>query len=300
MALIKNRNGALVSHALALVTILAWGVSFVSTKVLLNAGLHPTEVYIYRFGLAYLVILAFCHKKLFANNWHDEVIFALIGLSAGTIYYLGENFALRYTLVTNVSLLTSTCPLLTVLLCGLLYKNERPTRGAYAGSFVAMAGAGLVVFNSFANGGELQINPLGDFLAIFCAFAWAVYSIILRKVNATYSTIFITRKTFFYGVLFALPILAVEPQLCSPLVLIEPEVLGNLLFLALVCSIVGFYTWAAVVKSLGAVKANNYLYFQPIVTLIFGALILGEAITIIGVSGCLLILVGVWLFNKLG
>lgn len=283
-------------HLMAILVILVWGVSFVSTKVLLGVGLHPTEIYIYRFTLAYALVLLICHNKIKANTWRDEFIFMAMGLCAGTIYYLGENFALQYTLVTNVSLLSSTSPLLTLLLIGLIYKSQRPRRGVIWGSMLALTGAALVIFNGSL---EMKVNPLGDFLAICCSISWAIYSIFLKKVDATYTTIFITRKTFFYGVLFALPFLALEPKVTPISVLFVPDVFLNLLFLTLVCSVLGFYGWAWVVNGLGAIKANNYLYFQPVVTMIVGALVLGEAITLMGVGGCICILVGVWLGDYL-
>ena len=73
----------------------------------------------------------------------------------------------------------------------------------------------------------------------------------------------------------------------------------NLLFLALVCSLGAFLLWAYTVIKIGAVTASNYLYFQPVITLIFSVLILDEPLTLIGCSGCALILTGVWLSDYL-
>ncbi|MDE5812479.1 MAG: DMT family transporter, partial [Muribaculaceae bacterium] len=118
----------LLSHAGAMFAIIVWGTSFVSTKVLIDNGLHAVEIYIYRFLLAYLLILAFCHKKFMSNNWRDEFLFLVTGLCGGSIYFIAENTALNYTLVSNVSLITTLAPLLTTLLIGMLYKTERPGR----------------------------------------------------------------------------------------------------------------------------------------------------------------------------
>ncbi|MDE6074266.1 MAG: EamA family transporter, partial [Muribaculaceae bacterium] len=80
-----------------MITVIFWGSSFVSTRVLLDNGLHAVEIYIYRFLLAYLVILFFCHKRLWANNLRDEILLALCGLTSGSIYFIAENVALNYT-----------------------------------------------------------------------------------------------------------------------------------------------------------------------------------------------------------
>ncbi|MCI9285521.1 MAG: DMT family transporter [Muribaculaceae bacterium] len=283
-------------HIFALIVIVAWGLSFISTRVLLDNGLHPIEIYIYRFVIAYLALLAVCHDKLWANSLKDEGMFVVCGLVAGSIYFISENVALEYTLVSNVSLITSLPPLLTVLLMGLVYKTDKPGSGAYIGSIVAFLGVGLVIFNSSFN---MSINPIGDLLALLAAFCWAIYSLILKPLNVHYDARFITRKVFFYGVLTALPFLLVEPQIAPIATLGKPVVLWNLLFLSLVCSLACYLLWAYAVLKIGAVTASNYLYFQPVVTMIFSFVILHETITAVGMTGCLMILLGVWLADYL-
>lgn len=283
-------------HLGAALTVVGWGISFVSTKVLLEGGLHPIEIYIYRFTIAYLALLLLCHKKLLCNSWQHEVLFMLCGLVGGSIYFIAENVALEYTLVSNVSLITSLSPLLTVLLLAFLYKSERPAKETLIGSGVAFLGVGLVIFNSSFN---LSINPLGDFLSLLAALCWAIYSILLKRVNALYSALFITRKTFFYGVLTAIPFLLIEPDIAPPSVLLQPAMLANILFLALFCSMCAYLIWALAIGRLGAVTTNNYIYFQPVVTLIFSFIILGEKISAVGLTGCIMIICGVWIADKL-
>lgn len=294
---LQSNKSLIFGHLGALLCVSMWGVSFVSTKVLLNAQMQPVEIYIYRFALAYLIILALKHKRWFANNWRDEGLLCLCGILAGSIYFLAENFALRYTLVSNVSLLTSLSPLITTLLVGALYKSDRPGSGMIAGSMVAFFGVACVIFNSSFN---LEINPLGDLLALAAAFSWSLYSLILKRLNANYDVWFITRKTFFYGVLTALPFITVEPPKYNPLEICQNwSLLGNILFLGLGASLVAYVLWSETVKKVGAIKANNYMYLQPVVTLIVSVLALGEAISFVGIMGCVLILLGLWLGDYL-
>lgn len=290
------KGNLLLYHAGAAIAVIGWGVSFISTKVLLDNGLHPIEIYIYRFAIAYLAMLLICHKEIFSNSLRHEFIFMLGGLFGGSIYFIAENVALEYTLVSNVSLITSLSPLLTVLLIGFIYRSDRPGKETFFGSTLAFLGVGLVIFNSsFA----LSINPLGDLLALLAALCWAIYSIIIKQLNPLYSALFITRKTFFYGVVTAIPFLLIEPSIAPPTVLMNPTVIANLLFLALFCSMFAFLMWAVINTKIGAVKASNYMYFQPVVTLVASYIILSEQISLIGFSGCVLILLGVWMADFL-
>ena len=280
----------------ALLTVTAWGVSFVSTKILLDHGLQPTEVYVYRTLLAYIMILSVCHKRLVSNSVRDELLFVACGMCGGSLYFIAENTALEHTLVSNVSLIVTLAPLITTLLVGALYKAERPTKGMLGGSLVAFLGVGLVIFNSSF---VLAVKPLGDLLALSAAVCWAVYSLVLRKLSAFYTVLFITRKTFFYGLLTALPFLFTEPEHCDFRVFAETTVWANFLFLGVFCSMLAFLIWAWAVKGIGAVKSNNYLYVQPIITLVASALMLGEHVTWVGYTGCSLILIGVILTDRL-
>lgn len=288
----SERKTSLLFHIAAIAVIAVWGTSFVSTKVLLDAGLHAVEIYVYRFAVAYLIVLAVCHKKLWSNSLTDELLFAVCGLCGGSIYFIAENTALNYTLTSNVSLLTTLAPLITTLLIGAIYKNERPGVWTYVGSVVALAGVACIVFKT---GFKMEVMPLGDLLAISASFSWAIYSIVLRKVNANYTALFITRKTFFYGILTALPFMAFEPEIAPLSALGRPVVLFNLLFLSLTASVLAYVIWSVTVKKLGAIKASNYLYFQPVMTMIVSAVILpDDPLTLMGCIGCVLIIGGVW------
>lgn len=287
-----SRHGMLLAHVGAMITVTAWGVSFVSTKVLLENGLGPAEIYIYRFVLAYLMILAVCHRRLWANSLRDELLFMACGLCAGSIYFIAENMALEYTFVTNVSLLVTTSPLITTLLMWLIYKNEKPGRGTVIGSVIAFMGVACVIFNSSF---VIKMNPLGDILSILAAVSWSIYSLVLKKLNAMYSVMFISRKTFFYGVLTAVPFMLFQPHLSSPAVLLNVEVWSNLLFLGAFASMLAYILWAQSVKHLGTIKASNYMYISPIITLVASVILLGEHLSIVGGIGCALILGGMWL-----
>ncbi len=280
------------AHVGALITVFAWGISFVSTKVLLENGLGPAEIYIYRFILAYLMILIVCHKRILSNSFRDELLFIICGLCAGSIYFIAENMALEYTFVSNVSLLVTTSPLITTLLMWFIYKNEKPGKGSIIGSLIAFMGVACVIFNSSF---VVKMNPIGDILSILAATSWSIYSLVLKKLNALYSVMFISRKTFFYGILTAIPFMFFQSELCDYTVLLKTEVWSNLLFLGAFASMIAYILWAQSVKYLGAIKASNYMYISPIVTLIASIIFLNESLSFIGGIGCALILGGMWL-----
>ena len=285
----------LIFHLIAIATVAIWGTTFVSTKILIQHGLTPSEIFFYRFVLAYICMWSISRKKLFANRFKDELLLFLAGLCGGTIYFLTENTALGITLASNVSLIVCTSPILTTFLSYLFKRKEPFTRHLLYGSFMALIGVGLVVFNgSFI----LKINPLGDFLSLTAALMWAFYCLILKQLDSRYSTVFITRKVFFYGIMTTLPVFLFRPLHWDTSLMLQPVVWGNLLFLGIIASMLCFISWNACVKELGAVQSTNYIYIVPLVTLLTSAIIIDEKITVIALSGCFLILCGVYLAER--
>lgn len=290
-----NTKKDYIYHLIAIFTVAIWGLTFISTKVLIEQGLSPQEIFFLRFLIAYAGIWFISPRKLFADNWKDELWLLLGGVTGGSFYFLTENTALEITLATNVAFIVCTAPLLTTILALLIYKKEKVTSGLIVGSFLALIGVGLVVYNGHF---VLKISPLGDFLTLLAAFSWAFYSLIMKKMCMRYRTTFITRKIFFYGVLTILPMFLIRPWQFELSRLFQPEVLFNLLFLSILASLVCYVVWNIILKKLGTIRASNYIYLNPIFTLLGSAVLLNEHLTVIAFLGAVLILSGVYLAGR--
>ena len=282
-------------HLLAILTIAIWGVTFVNTKVLLQYGLQPMEIYLLRFIVAYLCIWTISPRKMLSQSWADEGLFFLLGALGGTLYFVAENTAIKYSYVNNVAFIVCTAPLLTMLLAFFFMKNMKATVPLVLGSITALVGVGMVIYNGHF---VLQLNPLGDVLALTAAFSWAVYSMIIKKVSSRYTAAFITRKVFFYGIVTVLPLFLFKPWHFPLEGLLQPAVGLNLLFLSLVASFLCFMWWNATVKKIGVLSTSNYIYLNPITTVLASALGLDEPMTLMAYAGSVLILVGVYVANR--
>ena len=277
-------------HFVALFVVLIWGTTFVSSKVLLNSGLLPADIFFVRFVIAYCCMLGISHKRLFANSIADELTLVGLGMMGGSIYFLVENMALLHSTASNVSILVSTTPLVTAMLLAIFYKSERLGIRQIIGSVLAFIGVVLVVLNGQF---VLHLNPLGDALAMGASLTWGFYSLFMRRIMGRYSADFITRKVFFYGLVTILPYFALVHPLDIDLISSgNMTVWGNLLFLGFVASTGGYLLWNWVMRQLGAVKSTNYIYLQPLVSMMAGAMILGERITILAIAGAVILITG--------
>ena len=295
-ALDRSSRSNLLYHLVAFITVAIWGTTFVSTKVLMLNELSPAHIFTLRFCIAYVLMLCFNHKRLFAQSWQDEVKMALLGITGGSLYFMCENEAMNYTTTTNTSLIVCSCPLFATLLVRLVYRQtSRINALQLAGSLLAFAGMVIVVLNGRF---VLHLSPIGDALAFMACISWAVYSLLMKSVAIKYSAAFITRKVFFYGVVTILPYYLFESEMPSLNVLARPQVIGNLLFLGCLASMVCFLTWNWCIARLGAVKAANWVYFNPITTMLFASWVLGETITPYFLMGAACILVGMYVTER--
>lgn len=290
------RNNTWIYHLVAFATVAIWGCTFVSTKVLMLNGLSPAQIFTLRFLIAYVMMLAVYHSRLWTDSWRDELKMMLLGISGGSLYFLSENEAMNFTSTTNTSLIVCSCPLFATLLVRLVYRSTtRISMMQLGGSLLAFAGMVIVVLNGRF---VLHLSPLGDALAFTACLSWSVYSLLMKWVSAKYGAAFITRKVFFYGVLTILPYYIFYPTLPTAAVLTKPVVVGNLAFLGCLASMICFLTWNWCISKLGAVKATNWVYFNPITTMIFASWVLGEKITPYFLAGATCILLGMFVADR--
>lgn len=285
-------------HIVAFIVVAIWGSTFVFTKLLLLSGLTAAQIFTLRFIIAYVMLLVYClfrGIRWVADTWRDELLLFGLGVTGGSLYFLTENSAMNYTTTTNTSLIVCLCPLFASALIGLFYKSQRLSRLQVVGTLMAALGVAVVVMNGHF---VLHLSPRGDALAFAACLCWAVYSLLMIPANSRYDSVFITRKVFFYGLVSMIPYFLVRPGLNAHLLVEQPSLLWNLLFLGCVASMLCFLTWTWVLKKLGAVMATNYVYFNPVTTILFAWLVLSEPITIYFIAGTALILVGMYLADK--
>ena len=330
----QKGTGNTIYHVLAIVIVAIWGLTFISTKVLLMAGLSPEEIFLVRFSIAYFGMWLFClwgrgsdasgaggslatrgdvqadgsctgvsrtgsqsvqsPARLFCNSLKDELLLVLAGVMGGSLYFWSENTALQYTMASNVSFIVCTTPLVTAILNAAV-RRERIGRLTLLGGCLSLVGIGMIAFS----GGEgFHLSFVGDALAMLASLTWAIYTVVTNGLLKKYPSALISRKVFFYGMLTIVPVLLVKGWTFPAGRFLEPKVLLNALLLGVVASLACYALWNSVIKRLGTVGSSNYIYLNPLFTLIAATLLLGERLTPVAIAGCLITLIGVWTASR--
>lgn len=231
----NNKNT--LGHISAILTVLIWGTTFISTKVLLS-HFTPIEILFFRFSLGFIALLLIYPHKLVLTDKKQEKLFMLAGLCGVTLYFLFENIALTYSFASNIGVIVSISPFITGILTHFFLKQEKLKLSFFLGFFVSITGVALISFNGST---VLKLNPIGDILAVLAAATWSIYSIVTKKISDyQYNTIQVTRRIFFYGLIFMLPALFFFDFHIGIDRFKEPLLLFNILFLGFGASAVCF------------------------------------------------------------
>lgn len=282
------KNSTLNGHLSALFCIIIWSTTYISSKILLKRFL-PVEILVIRFLIGLLVLMLICPKRLKFQG-KKEFYYIGAGFFGIFIYYQMDNIALLYTMASNLGVIMSIAPFFTAILTKIFYPKEKSFDKSFVIGFLfAITGIALISFN----GAKLSINPKGDLLAIFGAFAWSLYSVLFKKINSFgHATILDTKRCNFYGFLFMIPLFFFEGGQMHVKSFTNPVILANFLYLSVLASAICFIAWNYATRSVGVMTTSIYIYLGPVITIAASYLILHEPITKLMIVGTILTLIG--------
>jgi drug/metabolite transporter (DMT)-like permease len=270
-------------------TITVWSVTYIIGKILLEA-FTPAEIFIYRFIIAIAFLYIIEPHLLKIKSIKEEIMLAFAGLVGISVYFILQNFSLKYTTASNVSVITSTSPLFTGILSRIFLGDKKSTGIKFYISFVvAMIGVALISFN----GSAVELHLFGDMLIFLATVLATSYSILVTKLfEKGYGVIQVTRRTFIYGVVFSIPFLKLLGFEFGFERFANKIYAASILFLGLVASALCYISLNYATKVIGAVKTNTYMYAQSVLTVIAAYFILHERLTIISLVGIIMVLTG--------
>ncbi len=275
-------------HLLALFVVICWGLAFVSTKVLYAYGMGPWAVVALRAVLAYGLLIFIAPKDLYAGTFRNEVTVALLGLASVPLSYGLQNQALVTGQASTVAVLVAMGPILTGLLAMAALRTWKMHWMTMLGLVATVTGALLLYFDVAV---MQELPSRGFLLGIAAAAAYALYALLLRALGDL-SALFVLRKATGYGVIGTLPFFLAEGP-TEAVLLTDPVVIANFLFLALVVSAIGWVLWQNAERHIGAPAARIYTFIWPLAAVLGGIFILDDTWSYIGFMGAGMILCGV-------
>lgn len=275
--------------AYCLLAVTIWSGNTIVTK--LAAGAIPPGVIAFeRWLIAFVILTPFVARSAWS---HREVIrdyiwkLGALGLLGMAICQGLGYYAARFTSATNMAILLSLTPLLTLVLIA-VFMRERPTRLALIGGVMSLVGILIVVskgdFSALVSHGVGR----GDALMFIVVIALAGYGVLLKTWSGPMPTFTSLYVQMGWALLFLLPGYLTEKSIEFSL----PNV-SMTMYAAIAGSIVAPFVWMQATQALGAARISVFMNLIPIFSAIGAALLLNEALHAYHVLGGLLTVVGI-------
>jgi drug/metabolite transporter (DMT)-like permease len=290
-----SSNHKIAASLYATMSITFWGVSFVSTKAVLDK-LDPFTLLVIRFGIGALFLLCLLlllKEKLKINPAYIPHLIVL-GILGVFIHQVIQASALLTIDASSAGWMISLSPIFTVIL-SMIFLNERMTILKAIGMILALFGVLMITTGGSEKTFEPALN-LGYLLMLLSTLNWAVYSVLLKKLNIPLSPLVITFYMSLLGFVLTIPFL-IRNRGWEDISHLQAGEWAHLLFLGVFVSGVAYWYWAKALHVLEASQVSVFLYLEPVATLIAAVLLLNEKIILISVVGGIIIIIGVIFVN---
>ncbi len=289
----KSAQNILANLAI-IATVIFWGMSFVSSKAILNAGVPPFTMAFLRFLIASLMLLPILYRTQPRTRIPKEsrVPLLLSALFGVTIYFLFETWGIKLTSAASASMIIASIPVFTICAEYVVYKNNiSPIK--WLGVLLSIAGVYFIIKRGQAS----ENNPqalLGNLLMLGACLSWVAYILISKGLNGRFSDLALTTYQNLFGALFLLPLALLEYKLWRP---ISPVAWINIIYLAVFCSAISYFLYIYSLSHLDSVVISSYVNLIPVVSALGSAFILGEEITLQQILGGAIVIAGVYIVN---
>lgn len=272
-------------------SMLFWGMSFVWTKQLLNAGFPVFTIVFLRLAIASIIFVTLFkiqHKleKIPKGDWKW---FLLLAFFEPFLYFIGEDFGMMYVDASFAAVMIALIPIVVSLTMHFA-EGEVLQKEFFIGTIVSVAG---VFIMTFGFGSAIHVNFKGVAILMVAVLAAAGYSVMLSRMLKTYSPVTVTTMQNLLAIPFYLPFVCIfDLRLWGGLPWTW-NLIMCLLCLAVFCSAGAYMCYSYAAKQISVTKVSVFANAIPMVTLFCATIIGQESITLQKCLGVVLVVFGV-------
>lgn len=267
--------------ALLLVTLI-WGTSFTLMKQAINY-IPPFTFLSYRYLIAALVLCAVFHKSVM--NINRKIL--KYGFIIGAVMFIGcalQIVGLQFTTASKSGFITGLNVVLVPLFLAARCKKFPPLSTVLS-IIVAVAGLGMLTIDS-----SFTVN-IGDVLTFLCAVFFALQVIFISKYSPGVDPIGLTIVALLTISLFSfIPGIVYEKMAAE----LNTSSVFALFFTAIFCSSLAYSVQMSMQKYTSPTHAALIFMGEPVFSMIFAFILLGETLSTQGIAGCILVFAGMF------
>lgn len=265
--------------------------SFVAARLGILDGLHAADLVLARFAVAGLVLLPIVLRAGFSNlagiGWRRGLALTLTG---GPLFAMLQNGGYAFAPLAHGAVIAPSTVIVLSTLAAVLFLREKLTVAHLIGATLVLAGIGLIAWRGIVTEGNGSVSWIGDTLFVVSSMLWAAFTVLVRywRLDAIKVTAVVAVLSFcltaplycgYWGVahLSGLPL---RPMLVQAIAQ------------GIVQAVVTIAAYSQSILLLGVGRAVLFPASVPAITILIGALFIGEMPTASQVAGLSLVTIG--------
>ena len=286
-------------YLLLSLTALFWSLNWVIGRAI--AGhVTPFALAFIRWVVAVAVMMPFAwgdiraHWPVIRREWRVMVWLAFWGTGLHNVFaYAG----LQYTTATNGVILTSSVPVMIIVLAWLVYR-ETITRVQMLGVLISLGGVlAILTRGDLSVLAQLSLNK-GDIIILVGMFFWAAYTVFLRHKPMDLSGLALLAACGAIGIVLMLPFFLAEMLFMGGRIELTPATAAAMVYVGIFPTFVGYVFWNRGVAEVGSNVAGIFMHLMPVFGSLLAWMFLGEHIRPFHIAGIALILAGIALTTR--
>jgi drug/metabolite transporter (DMT)-like permease len=279
-------------YAVAIISMLLWGMSFVWTAIVLEVYPPVTVIYL-RLLISCVFLFLFVYLTGRVQRIKKEDIWLFLGsaLFNPFFYFIGENYGVLLTSPTISAVIIATIPLFAPV-AAFVYLRERLNPLNITGLLISFFGILVMLISPDLS---FQTSPLGVLALMFAVLSAVAYSVFLKKLTVRYSSMFIIAIQNLLGVLYFSPIFFIFEWNHFRSVQPDAVVISSLFALAVLCSSVAFVLFTVAVREIGVARSNVFANLIPVFTGVFSFFVIAERLGAHKILGIVIVVTGLFL-----
>lgn len=275
-----------------------FGVSYLFSKMALEFS-EPVTLLCCRFFVTVIVMNIMAATGILKLNLKGKKLMGpiLLGISQPILYFVLENYGLKYTTTSYTGMVSSVGPVFTAAL-GAIMLREKPNMKQWL--CIAVSIAGVMMVSMGGGGGE---NTLAGCLCLLGAYlCGSIYSILVRKLSKDYSAFELTYVMFTEGFLFFAALLLIQNGAGTGAVILSAVSHGRFIISALFLGgVVSIGAFMLVNYSLARIPVARSAIFNCMSTLfsvLAGVVVMKDPFTWVSAAAFILMMGGMWGVNR--
>lgn len=278
--------------SLTIFVCILFGANPVAIKICLT-GMGPFTSAGLRFFIAAGVIylwsrLKHIPLKLNPKQLGQMLVLTFIFISQLSCFYHG----LEKTTASHGVLIANALPFVILVLAHFFIPGDRISLKKGIGISLGFIGVVFLFFDQQDLTGDLK---RGDLIVLAAVCLWASNAVFVKRIISDYNAVQIT----LYPMIFGVPFFFIGASLWDGQMIrmVNPAIIKALLYQSVVTASFGFIAWNSLLQKFGATALHSFIFIMPLAGVLFGMLILGEAITPHLVFSIAFIVTGVIIVN---